>query len=621
MTARGWRRRAAVGVAMVALVAVVLALPVPATASGTAPVGYPNPTNPLVPIAASAAKNTTSNAYAETVLTTYNVTPAEQMPSAYGNTWVLTNLTQHVTQAKGKAASLGSAETWFNYTGPIGAGATGGGFGTSGTATGAYGSEFAWSVSSLTLTVTDESTTALECGANVGWGDGSSGTAISTHGTATHTYSVAGSYAVSLTVSVLISGHYECLPYTTAGTTVSLGVRPIAECALQSTTASFRGCEGTLTCDGLVVYTPDTYQQPPKTVSVPRYCFSLYLNWSTGSNNATGYGQAVLGQPSFTITRAATLVFAQSAAWGAVGTDRDQENSAVGFLGDSAFFATSTLINNTGPFCHFTPASGATVYCDAVTSSSSPEAIAVAQAAWWVPYPAGNWDLSSTLITEADTNTAVPLSNATITQSAILLEWSNFPVVSANVTQHYSFSLLSLTPLGTTGPPGSEIVLTLGNVSAGAPFYSASATWENYASGTFNGTFYLQGSWLNDATGIALYANGALVPSYEYLYSGASITVYSGYVPVGSQATVSFVAHFTPNPQFSLTAPLFYADGVPVTLWSLIVLGGVLASGFVVYANVERGPRPAAKAEGHSTAGLILSIMLFASALAVLVSL
>lgn len=575
-----------------------------ASAAGTTPVGYPNPTTGLPILAATYAHNSTTNAYAEVVGFTYNVTPAEAMPSAYGNTWVLTNLSQSVTRAKGSATVLTDARTWVNYTGPIGTGATGGGFGTGGTVTGTNGAVYTWSLSTLTLTVTDASTTLGECHVTAYWGDGSS-TTLAIHGSGTHTYAAADSYAVQLTVSALVGS--KCLPVGYASSTISAGLRPIADCALQSTTASFRGCEGTLTCDGAILYTPNTYQQPPRSVSTPRFCSALNLNWSAGANNATGYGDAVSSQPTFTVTRMATLVFAQAASWGAVGSDREVEDSAVAFLGDASFLAKTTDLNNSGTFCHFTPSSGPTVYCSTVSSTSAPGTSVVAQVAWWLPYPAGNWDLSSTVVTELDTNTPVPLSNVTVTETAICLEWSDFPVVSANVTQHYSFSLLSLTPLGTTGPPGSVVVLTLGNVTTGPTYTSASASWENYASGTFNGTYYLEGSWLTDASGITLYANGVLIPSYEWLSSGSSVTVYSGYVGVPSQGTLTFVAHYTPAHVLSLTAPWTYVDGVPLSPWSFMALVGLVGSGYAIYRNVEREPED----RTHPTWETVLGVVLF----------
>lgn len=325
-------------------------------------------------------------------------------------------------------------------------------------------------------------------------------------------------------------------------------------------------------CNGATV---GSYGVPPASVSTSSPCLTnLYANWTDG-----GTGQVVgsdVATQTFTVARVAITVPTQASVWAVANANDTQETlkSAVSFLG-SAEWADAYKVA-----CGCANASG----------TSEPTAYALA-AAWWVPLPTGTWVTSETTVTDLDTNAALGSANFTNALDAVLLAWSDYTVSSANTSEHFAFAIFApaqTAPGGAGAPPGGgapvtgspsgTVVLVMGNVSVGSPAYRAEATWENTAVANFTGSFYLEGSWLASATGVTLYENGAAVPAYEYAVTPTAIAIYAGFVPVTSQATVTFVAHYVPNPAWSFSETLFYFGGLPVTPAALVGLAGVVSA-------------------------------------------
>lgn len=342
-------------------------------------------------------------------------------------------------------------------------------------------------------------------------------------------------------------------------------------------------CPVTYTCDGVAM---GSYARVPETVSYAKPCLDFALNWSSGS-----YGTDILPTPAFNVTRILTLDFVLKGNWSVADNTTLAQSAAISFR--SLDTATWHLYNNSATNCHKSILIPPRPGCFNETGSIAALARGgggLLSAWWWVNYPAGQWDLARTSVVETDTNTAIPSTNLTVTQTSILLAWTAFPLVSTNVTQHFRFAMLSLSPLGTTGPSRNEVVLTLGNLTYGLPA-TASASWQNLGSDNFTGSFYLEGAWLAGASGIGVYANGVQVPAYETSISGTAIVVYAGYVPVASGASVTFVVHFTAGLLFTIGQPLLVIGGVTLTMGSLMVLAGIVAGIVVLWVRARDGPK------------------------------
>lgn len=359
-------------------------------------------------------------------------------------------------------------------------------------------------------------------------------------------------------------------------------------------------CQFSYSCSGTATVTTTFAQTATKIQSA---CLQFTLNWTEQD-----WGSNFTSKPVFTMTFVLTLGHTENSPWTPTGT-RGNETKKGTVQFPAVPGASYKLIPNNQRGCHNTVFP---FYCSYETGTGIPVpgGGGVSSTFWWIPYPAGQWSAAGTSVTSLATNTVIPAANITATQFEAVLAWENFPVPSGTVTEAFSIAVSSPVANGTgkvSGgpgqPPPSEIVLTLGNISTGAQ-YSASVTWENNATGAFNGTYYLQGSWLSTATSVTLFANGVAIPLYEYAVTATSITVYAGYVSVGVQQTVTFVAHYTPAPSFSFNQVLVVFGGVSLTLSSFVILSGVIGGVAVLWWKT-RDPA------GSNIANMLVGIGMF----------
>lgn len=346
-------------------------------------------------------------------------------------------------------------------------------------------------------------------------------------------------------------------------------------------------CAGSITCTGFssVTMSFGATWGPPASSSFPNGCQHFFANWTSSQSTAGIF---------IRITRLATFTVTTPQRWTAAGRNAEvlANLTPLGYPAFSANGTSNSFAQFVGAQAFFLPA---------------PVALGIA---WWVPYPAGSWIYSGFSFSSVDTGQVYGGTSYAILSTSFLVGWTNFNVSSAQ-TYHYEFTALSATGSASTGnstttnvtmpqpqpPPLNELVLLMGNVTYGAPYDTASVTWQNLLGYQFNGTYLLEGSWLASAVNVTLLENGVPIPSFYFQVTNTSVLVFPQIFDVPYEQSIQFTAHFTASTSFSFGEILFYINGAAVTVAEVIAAGGIVAAVVAVYAAVRF---PATRSERSS---------------------
>jgi hypothetical protein len=351
-------------------------------------------------------------------------------------------------------------------------------------------------------------------------------------------------------------------------------------------TASTTPCNGYYACNGK---NSQTFSDVPSTYTFSNPCLRFYINWSKLNTHGI--------QPDFKITRLLMYTYFQSESWHAQGRN-------------ALLYANVTSIG----------------YNVLFGTIATPSFYTSMDLVWYVPYPAGNWVTASTTFTWVDTGRVFNQSLYAILATAFMVEWQGYPSGATSQTNHYLFSLLS----NGAGPPPTntnnttvnqsiprpppqnievgEIALAMGNLSTTSSGFESSVIWENLFSYNFTGTFYLEASWMATATNITLLANGQPLAAFQYVAGPTSILIFPGLLQVNSQAQIIFTATFQQVKSFSIFAPLFYFNGVAVTVADILAVFVVATFVGIAYVKLEPGRRQ----QWGPVADTITGVILFA---------